>query len=137
MKNIVKFNIKNLIVAILFFLTEVLIATKLKNIFFIRAYFGDVLVVMLIYYFIRAFIKINPIKLITGIFIFSCVIEGLQYLNFAERLGFQDNPIMMTVLGNSFSWLDIACYAAGCTILMLISGLDRDKNHGSRSNKSN
>ena len=137
MKNVIKFNLKNLMVAILLFLIEVLIATKLKNIFFIRAYFGDVLVVMLIYYFIRAFIKTNPIKLITGIFIFSCAIEGLQYLNFAERLGFQNNPVMMTVLGNSFSWLDIACYAAGCMILMFISGLDWDKNHGSRSNKTN
>lgn len=78
-----KFNYKNFLIAILIFLTEVLIATKLKNIFFVRAYLGDVLVVMLLYFFVRAFIKINPIKLITGIFIWSCMIECLQYFHFA------------------------------------------------------
>lgn len=114
-----KFNLKYLMIAIFLFLIEVLIATKLKDFFFIRAYLGDVFVVMLIYYFVLALIDFNKTKLIIGIFIFSCLIEFAQYFHFAEVLGFRDNKIMMIVLGNSFSWIDILCYAAGCLLLYL------------------
>ena len=115
-----KFSLKNFLIAIAIFLVEVLIATKLEDWFFVRAYLGDVFVVMLMYYFIKAFLEINSTKLIVGIFIFSCLIEFAQYFHFAELLGFKDNRLMMIVLGNSFSWLDILCYFAGCAILFLI-----------------
>lgn len=114
-----KFNLKYLIIAIVLFLIEVLIATKLKDFFFIRAYLGDVFVVMLIYYFVLAFIDFNKTKLIIRIFIFSCLIEFAQYFHFAEILGFKDNQLMMIVLGNSFSWIDILCYGAGCLLLYM------------------
>lgn len=114
------FNLKNLLIATTIFLVEVLIATKLKDWFFVRAYLGDVLVVMLMYYFIKAFFDFNPTKLIIGIFIFSCMIEFAQYFHFAEVLGFKDNRLMMIVLGNSFSWIDILCYFAGCMVLYFI-----------------
>ena len=115
-----KFNLKYFLIAVAIFVVEVLIATKLKDIFFVRAYLGDVFVVMLMYYFIKAFFDFEPVKLIIGIFIFSCSIEFLQYFHFGELLGFKDNRIVMIVLGNSFSWIDILCYFAGCVILYLI-----------------
>jgi hypothetical protein len=119
-----KFDYKNLLIAILIFIVEVLIATKFKDWFFVRAYLGDVFVVMLMYYFIKAFFDFNSTKLITGIFIFSCLIEFAQYFHFGELMGFKDNRMMMIVLGNSFSWLDILCYFAGCLILFLISKIN-------------
>lgn len=123
-----KFNLKYFLIAIAIFIVEVLIATKLKDIFFVRAYLGDVFVVMLMYCFIKAFFNLNPAKLIIGIFIFSCLIEFLQYFHFGELLGFKHNRVMMIVLGNSFSWIDIICYCAGCVILFLIeSGFYRPK----------
>ncbi|KFC23625.1 ribosomal maturation YjgA family protein [Epilithonimonas lactis] len=115
-----KFNLKYFLIAVSIFLLEVLIATKLKDIFFVRAYLGDVFVVMLMYYFIKAFFKLDATKLIIGIFVFSCLIEFLQYFHFGELLGFKENRIVMIVLGNSFSWIDILCYFAGCVILFLI-----------------
>ena len=118
-----KFYYKSFLIAIFIFVVEVLIATELKNIFFVRAYLGDVFVVMLMYYLIKAFFDFNPTKLIVGIFIFSCLIEFAQYFHFGELLGFQDNRIVMIMLGNSFSWLDILCYFAGCVILFLITNI--------------
>ncbi len=115
-----KFNIRLFIIAVIIFITEVLIATKFKDCFFVRAYLGDVLVVMLMYYFIKAFTDVHSTKLITGIFIFSCLIEFAQYFHFAQWMGFGDNRTMMIVLGNSFSWLDILCYFVGCAALFLI-----------------
>lgn len=122
-----KFDYKNLLIAIVIFFIEVLIATKLKEWFFVRAYLGDVFVVMLIYYFIKAFFDINSAKLIVGIFFFSCLIEFAQYFHFGEILGFKNNRIMMIVLGNSFSWLDILCYFAGCVILFLITKIKSEQ----------
>ena len=118
-----KFDYKSLLIAIFIFIVEVLIATKLKNIFFVRAYLGDVFVVMLMYYFIKTFFDFNSTKLIVGIFIFSCLIEFAQYFHFGELLGFKDNRIVMIMLGNSFSWLDIFSYFAGCVILFLITNI--------------
>ncbi|WP_261510615.1 ribosomal maturation YjgA family protein [Chryseobacterium paludis] len=116
----IKFNLKYLFLTILLFLTEVLIATVLKDIFFIRAYLGDVIVVILLYTFIKTFTIIDDQKLIVGIFIFSCVIELAQYFNIAEKIGFRKGSLMYIVIGNSFSWIDIACYAVGCLILYII-----------------
>ncbi|WP_300673338.1 DUF2809 domain-containing protein [Soonwooa sp.] len=124
-----KFNFKNLIIAIIIFVIEVLIATTFKDIFFVRAYLGDVLVVMLMYYFVKAFVEVNNTKLIIALLIFSCIVEFLQYFHFAEVLGFKDNKIMMIVLGNSFSWIDILCYLAGGLILYLIEVLVKSKNN--------
>lgn len=115
-----RFNLKYLLLTIIIFFVEVLIATKLKDIFFVRAYLGDVIVVMLLYTFIKSFFSIsNNEKLIPGILIFSCCIEFAQYFNIAEKLGFQPGNLMYIVIGNSFSWIDILCYAVGCLLLYL------------------
>ena len=115
-----KFNLKYFLLAIFIFLVEVLIATVLKDQFFIRAYLGDVIVVMLLYTLVKSFFIINDTKLILGIFAFSCLIEFAQFFNIAEKLGFQPGSLMYIVIGNSFSWIDILCYGVGCLILFLL-----------------
>lgn len=114
-----KFSLKYLLLAIVIFLIEVLIATKLAHIFFVRAYLGDVIVVMLLYTLVKTFVRINNEKLILGILIFSCMVEFAQYFNVAEKLGFRPGSLMYIVIGNSFSWIDILCYAAGCMLLFV------------------
>ncbi len=117
-----RFSVKYFLLTIFIFFVEVLIATVFKNIFFVRAYLGDVIVVMLLYTFLKSFLIIkNNQNLILGIFILSCIIEFAQYFNIADKLGFQPGSIMYIVVGNSFSWIDIACYAAGCLVLLLFT----------------
>lgn len=115
-----KFNLKYLLLTIFIFLVEVLIATVLKNQFFIRAYLGDVIVVMLLYTLVKSFFIIDSTKLILGIFAFSCLVEFAQYFKLADKLGFPEGSLMYIVVGNSFSWIDILCYGVGCLILYLI-----------------
>lgn len=115
-----KFNLKYLLLTILIFLVEVLIATVLKNQFFIRAYLGDVIVVMLLYTLVKSFFVVDSTQLILGIFIFSCLIEFAQFFKLADKLGFPEGSLMYIVVGNSFSWIDILCYGVGCLILYLI-----------------
>lgn len=114
-----KLSLKYLLLTVFIFLIEVLIATVLKDIFFVRAYLGDAIVVILLYTFVKSFILIDNQKLILGIFIFSCMVEFAQYFNIAEKLGFQPGSLMYIVIGNSFSWIDILCYAAGCLVLYI------------------
>lgn len=118
-----KFNLKYFVLTIFVFIIEVLIATTFKNFVFLRSYFGDVLVVVLIYTFIQSFFEADKFKTIIGVLIFSFAIEFLQYFHFAEVLGFKENKLAMIVLGNSFSWIDILCYAAGGLAIYLVDVL--------------
>lgn len=122
-----KFSLKYLLLTIFIFLVEVLIATALKDQFFIRAYLGDVIVVMLLYTFVKSFLIINDRKLILGILAFSCLVELAQFFNLAERLGFRPGSVMYIVIGNSFSWIDILCYGAGCLVLYFLILFKRNK----------
>lgn len=129
-----QFNLRYLLASIFIFLVEVLIATKLKDIFFVRAYLGDVIVVMLLYTLVKSFFRVNNEKLILGILIFSCGVEFAQYFKIAEILGFRQGSLMYIVIGNSFSWIDILCYAVGCLLLYLFAIMTKDKSLSSTSN---
>ena len=109
----IKFNVKYFTLSLILLLIETLIALYVHD-KIIRPHIGDVLVVILIYTFILTFLDIkNKMLLNIGVFLFACVIEFAQYFHFAEWFGLKDNKIAMIVLGNSFSWIDILCYAMG------------------------
>ena len=113
-----KFNIKYFFLTVFLFIVEVLIATVWKENVFVRSYLGDVIVVILIYTFILFFFKIkNRTKLILGVFVFSVLIEILQYFKIADILGLKPGSIAAIVVGNSFSWIDILCYGIGCLLI--------------------
>ncbi|MGD1318701.1 DUF2809 domain-containing protein [Chryseobacterium sp. 2R14A] len=114
-----KFNLKYSLLSLLIFFIEILIATVLKDNFFIRSYLGDVIVVMLLYTLVKSLFVTEDTKLILGIFGFSCLVEFAQFFNIAEKLGFQPGSLMYIVIGNSFSWIDILCYAVGCLLLYI------------------
>ncbi len=116
-----KFNLTYFLVSIFIFITEVLIATVFSNIFFVRAYLGDVIVVMLLFTLVKSFLIIkNNHILILVIFLFSCLVEWGQYFHIAEKMGLKPGSILYIIVGNSFSWIDILCYAAGCLLLFLL-----------------
>lgn len=115
------FNYKYFLTTIFLFLAEVSIATFFKDIFWLRAYFGDVLVVILIYTFMLTFLEIkNKTLLNIGVFLFACVIEFAQYFHFAEWFGLKNNKIAMIVLGNSFLGL-IFCAMQWVLFVFLLS----------------
>ena len=128
-----KFNLKYLLLSILIFLVEVLIATVLKDQFFIRAYLGDVIVVMLLYTLVKSFFITNDTKLILGIFAFSCLIEFAQFFKIADKLGFPEGSLMYVVVGNSFSWIDILCYGVGCLFLYVFVKITSNQKESPKS----
>ncbi len=128
-----RFNLKYFLLTIIIFSAEVLIATVLKDQFFVRAYLGDAIVVMLLYTFVKSFFIIDSLKLIVGIFVFSCSIEFAQFFKAAERLGFRPGSLMYIVIGNSFSWIDILCYGIGCLIVYLSVKIISNQKESSKS----
>lgn len=107
-----------LIAAIIIFLIEVFIALFVRD-RFIRPYVGDMLVVILIYTVLRVIIPEKPRLLPLYVFLFAALVEGLQAINVVEVLGLQDSRFFSVLIGTTFDWKDIACYAAGCVLLGL------------------
>ncbi len=112
------FNRKYFFLTILIFIIEVLIALYLHD-EIIRPYIGDVLVVILIYCFIKSFLKLPVLPLAIFVLLFSFSIEFLQYLNIVEKLGLQKSKLARTVIGTSFAWIDLVCYIAGIIIVLI------------------
>ncbi len=106
-----------LLVTILLFFIEVAIALYIKD-SFIRPYFGDFLVVILLYCFLKSFLNLKILTSAIIVFTFSVIIEFLQYLNIIETLGLQNSSLAKTIIGTSFSWLDILTYFLGITFVL-------------------
>lgn len=103
---------------VLIFLQEVIIAMYVDDAF-IRPYGGDIIVEWLIYCFIRIFYPKRFKMLPMYIFLFSVGIEITQYFKLVEVIGLADNSIASAVMGTSFAWADIICYAIGCVSIRL------------------
>lgn len=121
-----KFDLKSFVIFIIIFFIEVIIALYVRD-SIIRPYGGDVLVVILIYYFAKAFINTKPTYLIIAVLLFAYCIELGQYLRLVEILQMQNNKIMRIIIGSSFSWGDMLAYTIGGGICYLIEG--RKKPH--------
>ena len=104
-----------LIATLVLLATEVCIALFVHD-GFVRPFIGDVLVVILIYTFLRIFIPEKVRWLSLYIFIFAVLVEVLQYFRIVEVLGLQDNKVMSTIIGTSFDIRDILCYFVGCVL---------------------
>ncbi|QNR83627.1 DUF2809 domain-containing protein [Pedobacter riviphilus] len=114
------FNSKFLFIFLAIFLTEILIAKYLHDAF-IRPFGGDVLVVILIYVFFRIFLKTDNKKLALGILIFSFAIEFLQKANYVSWFGWENNKLMRTILGTSFSAYDLLAYFVGYLVVVTLN----------------
>ena len=113
-----QFNRTYFAFTIFLFLLETVIALFVHD-NFIRPYFGDFLVVMLLYCFLKSFIKVSVWAAAGLVLLFSFAIETAQYFNMVEKLGLEHYKIAKVVLGNSFAWMDLLAYVLG--ILAVIS----------------
>ena len=115
---ILRFSLTYFLITIVIFAIEACIACFLHD-SFVRPYFGDALVVVLIYCFVRSFLDIGIRRTAILVFIFAVSIEFLQYIHFVAMIGLERSKLACIVLGNSFSWEDIVAYASGITAVML------------------
>jgi hypothetical protein len=113
-----RLNSTYLYATVFLFLIEVFIALFVRTPF-IRGFVGDVLVIVLIYCFVRSFWRVPVTGAIATIFLFACLVELLQWFQIVDRLGLRDNALLSTVIGTTFDWKDILAYGVGCAIVFL------------------
>ncbi len=129
-----KFNKNYFVCAALLFLIEVFIAIYIKD-DFIRPYFGDFLVVILLYSFIKSFIQLSVVKTAVPVLLFSYFIETLQYFNIVSKLGLKESEIANIIIGNYFTWTDIVAYTLGIFFVLMFESI-RLKTISSKVNNS-
>ena len=103
-----------LAVAVLILAVEIYIAICVKG-GFVRHYAGDVLAVVLLYALARAAFSAPPLNLPLKIFAFAAVLELAQYFGAVQILGVE-NKILKVMIGGTFDFADLLCYAAGCVL---------------------
>ena len=126
MRSLISFNIRYFIIAMLLFATEILIAMYVHDTI-VRPFFGDVLVVILIYTFIKSFINTPIFATAIGVLLFSFLIETLQYFQFVKLIGLEHSKLANIVIGNYFTWTDLLAYLIGI-IIVLFAELSLKKN---------
>ena len=119
-----------LIAAIVLFVIELLIALFVHD-SFVRPYVGDMLVVILIYCFVRIFIPEKFRLLPLAVFLFALATEIMQYFKIVSLLHLEDNAVLSTIIGTSFDLKDVLCYAFGCILLGIYEMISSSKSPSS------
>ncbi len=119
------FNKTYFFLTILLLLVEIYIAMYIHG-GFIRSYFGDYLVVILIYSFVKSFWREAYFKVAIYVLIFSFVVEILQYFKIVEIIGLEKIEWARIIIGTDFAWADLAAYFLGIlTVIIIEYSLDK------------
>lgn len=121
-----RFHWQSFVAFLVLFLTEVCIALFVDDAI-IRPYGGDFLVVIMIYCFLKSFIKTKVNYLLLFVLVFAYTIEIGQYFDMVHLLGLENNKLMRIVLGTSFSWGDMIAYTLGVMTCYLFEKLNSKK----------
>jgi hypothetical protein len=114
-----RFHKTYFILTIFLFFTEILIAVFVHD-NFIRPYAGDFLVVILVYCFLRSFLRTSVLTTAMAALLFSYAVETMQYFDLVTMLGLQHSRLANIVIGNSFAWIDIVAYTLGIITVLAI-----------------
>lgn len=115
----IKFNKVHFFLFLFLLIIEACIAYFLKT-GFIRHSFGDFLVAILLYSFLKSFLNIKPIHIALFVLLISFSIEFLQLYNLLEKLNLTENKIAKIVLGNTFHINDLIAYTIGIITVLII-----------------
>lgn len=127
------FNKLYFLLAIAIFVIEVLIA-KFAHDQIIRPYIGDVLVVILIYCFLKSFLNTPVLKTAIAVLVFSYFAELLQYFHLVNKLGLQNSSIAKVIMGTSFEWIDLVAYTCGTGIVLYLETISLKKRVSGKAN---
>lgn len=112
-----RFNLKYFITFIILLIVEICIALFIHD-KIIRPFIGDVLVVGVVYFFVRSFFKRTK-YLVVYVFLFACLVEISQYFNLVSLLHLENIKAAKIIIGSTFDLDDILCYFIGTIVLFL------------------
>lgn len=105
--------------AAILLLIEVAIALWVRDAF-VRPYVGDMLVTLLLCCAVRTVFPEKPRLLSLYVMLFATAVEIAQYFDYVALLGLQDNVFLSVLMGRSFAFADILCYAVGCAAFAIL-----------------
>ena len=114
------FNKHYFFLAVLLLFIEVLIALFVND-SIIRPYGGDLIVVVLIYCTVKAFLPFQSVYVALGVLCFAYTIEVSQYFSIIQHLGLGDNSFAKTLIGTRFSWGDMLAYTLALIPIYLLN----------------
>lgn len=92
---------------------------------FVRGFLGDVLVIPLLYFLLRAFLTITHKSTIYVVLGFAFIVEILQLFKLSEIMNI-NSEVLETILGNTFDWKDLLAYGLGAFCIHLVHVLTAD-----------
>lgn len=119
------FNLKYFIASIVLFLVELTIAILHFNAF-IRGFLGDVLIILLMYSFLKIFIKNNVLKTAIFVLAFAYFVEFLQFFRLAELFHIK-SKILLIIVGSVFDLWDLVAYTLGFLFILLIEKIIKNE----------
>ena len=87
---------------------------------FIRGFIGDIIVILLVYFFIKIFRNFHPLKLTAFALAIAFTTELLQYLKLISLFGLENNKMAVLILGAVFDPYDLAAYTIGAVLVYII-----------------
>ncbi len=115
---------RSLIIFILLLVTEVAIALFHFH-KFIRGFMGDVLVIPLLFYFLRIFIKWRTHYLAITVLGIAVLIEFLQLTDVLKHLH-STSKFLQIILGTTFDYKDLLAYSTG---FLMVLGFEKLTTH--------
>ncbi|WHH57758.1 DUF2809 domain-containing protein [Petroclostridium sp. X23] len=95
----------------------VLIVELFSNNHFIRGFTGDIIIILLIYFFIKILYDFHPLKLIIFTLLLAFTTELLQYIKLINILGLEHNRLAQLIIGSVFDPFDLLAYTIGAIIV--------------------
>lgn len=87
---------------------------------FIRGFIGDIIVISLIYFFIKIFYDFHAVKLTVFTLLVAFITEFLQYIKITTFFGLEHNTIAQLILGSVFDPYDLIAYTIGAILVYII-----------------
>lgn len=107
-----RFSAKNGLKSLVCFITLVVIALYVRD-SFIRPTFGDVLVVVWLYYSLASLFSMPVNWLVSLVVLIAFAVELGQLLQVVVWLGIESSSPLAVILGATFDWKDLLAYCIG------------------------
>ena len=107
-----RFSAKNGLKSLVCFIALVVIALYVRD-SFIRPTFGDVLVVVWLYYFLTSLFSMPVNWLVSLVVLIAFAVELGQLLQVTVWLGIESSSPLAVILGATFDWKDLLAYSIG------------------------
>ncbi|MGB5418087.1 DUF2809 domain-containing protein [Algibacter sp.] len=108
-----------LLLTLLLFTIEALIAIYLKT-GFIRHTVGDYLCVILLYCFFKSFMEGHHFKIAIAVLAIAFIVEFLQLTNYLALFNLQKNRLANLILGSTFEISDLVAYSLGIITVIIV-----------------